>query len=759
MKRAVKTLATALFIYAFAGFLVLPAAIHFALYRLAPNYINAPLHIGAVTFNPFTLNIGLQSFKIGESPAHPLLGFDYLEIKTSWSSTSTRSMIIDHILLKKPTVDLHLLKDSRINIVELFQINQEQTNPPSNTEKNHQQKQIPFFVKKLKIIDGDISFTDLANTPASSPFSMKSAHINLLAQSLSWPEYAGVVELSTLLADGASILSSLQLSTHATSSYPQIQGTLDIDSLDISQIQPYITSVAYTEILSGYLSTSLHTAWDENAGLSARGDLELTHLQIQDERTDETIISWDNLQLQSADFVQQSNHSTIDKAVLLAPFTTIEIDEHLQVNLAGLAKPSPSPPPPPEVQRQIQQNPADSPPFRLTVNHFALQEGSVNFADRTFNPGFSAPISNLKGEITGFDTQSSVPTTVTLSGEIDRYSPVDITATTVPSTPLAETGVTVSFNDVELTTLTPYSSRFAGYKVQKGRMNLNLNYQIQQKQLEAQNHILLSHLTLGEKVPGEQVTSLPLKLAIALLKDRDGRIVVDLPIRGDLDNPDFELGPVIRMAITNFITNIITAPFNFLASLVSGNADEMSAIAFQPGDASVSPQGQKALASLTQALSERPELELEIEAHVNHSLDAPVLARHQLQKELEKRYLGQLKETGKKLPAAPVVIPDKNLSKILDTLLAEHELTGALSSKADNKEKQNLLITNWMVSEIDLRTLAIQRARNIKDTVITKGLDATRVYILDVQTNSQPTREKAPETTPTVTTQLKLTAE
>ena len=578
-----------------------------------------------------------------------------------------------------------------------------------------------------------------------------------------------MVELSTLLADGASIFSSLQLSTHAANSYPQIQGTLNIDALDISLIQPYITPVAYTEVISGYLLASLNMAWDENAGLSTRGDLELAHLQIQDERTDETIISWDSLQLQSADFVQQSNHSTIDKAVLKAPFTTIEIDEHLQVNLAGLAKPSPSPPPPPEIQRQVQQKSADTPPFRLTVNHFALQEGSVSFSDRTFNPGFSAPISNLKGEITGFDTQSSAPATVKLSGEIDRYSPVDIIATAVPSTPLSETGITVSFNDVELTTLTPYSSRFAGYKVQKGRMNLDLDYQIQKKQLAAQNHILLSHLTLGEKVPGEQVTSLPLKLVIALLKDRDGRIVVDLPISGDLDNPEFELGPVIRMAIANFITNIVTAPFNFLASLVSGNADEMSAIAFQPGDASISQQGQRALASLTQALSERPELELEIEAHANHSLDAPVLARLQLQKELEKRYLGQLKEQDKKLTTAPAVVPDKNLSKILDTLLAEHELTSALPRRANNDEKQNLLITNWVVSEIDLRTLAIQRARNIKDTVITEGLDATRVYILDVQTKSQPVREKAPATTPTattppvttptVTTQLKLTAE
>jgi hypothetical protein len=94
-------------------------------------------------------------------------------------------------------------------------------------------------------------------------------------------------------------------------------------------------------------------------------------------------------------------------------------------------------------------------------------------------------------------------------------------------------------------TTSPYAMKFAGYKIAEGTMSLDLRYKVQNSQLEGNNQVVIDKLTLGERVDSPDALKLPIELAIAILKDSNGRIDLGLPVSGSLDDPQFSWGALI----------------------------------------------------------------------------------------------------------------------------------------------------------------------------------------------------------------------
>jgi outer membrane protein OmpA-like peptidoglycan-associated protein len=279
--------------------------------------------------------------------------------------------------------------------------------------------------------------------------------------------------------------------------------------------------------------------------------------------------------------------------------------------------------------------------------------------------------------------------------------------------------------------VTPYSGRFAGYKIEKGKLSIDVAYQVENRQLKAEQHFVVDQLQLGEKVESPDAVKLPLRLAVALLKDRNGVIDIDLPLTGSLDDPQFRIGPLIWKAFVGLLTKVATAPFALLGSLFGGN-EKMSVIDFQPGSAELDATAQERTKDLVKALNERPQLQLEVPTLYSPQIDRPVLARQRLDEKLgptgspnerfealEKQYR-QTFGAKAELPAAAASVAAVSKRK-----------RDPQSLDSANTELTNALIAKEPVQDNELQELGESRAHAVQSALLDSGgIDPGRVFIL-----------------------------
>jgi len=213
--------------------------------------------------------------------------------------------------------------------------------------------------------------------------------------------------------------------------------------------------------------------------------------------------------------------------------------------------------------------------------------------------------------VSGLSSNPASRAKVKLDGKVDKYAPVDINGEVNLLAAAKYTDIAMSFRNIELTSFNPYSGKFAGYNISKGKLSTELKYKVADRKLDAAHHIVLDNLEFGAKTDSKDAAPIPLKLAVALLKDRNGVIDVNLPVSGTLDDPKFRLGPIIWKAILGLLTKIVTAPFAALGALFGGG-EELAFVDFPAGSAVLPPEQVEKLNKLAKALIERPQLKLSV---------------------------------------------------------------------------------------------------------------------------------------------------
>jgi hypothetical protein len=269
----------------------------------------------------------------------------------------------------------------------------------------------------------------------------------------------------------------------------------------------------------------------------------------------------------------------------------------------------------------------------ISIGSVRIQDGSANYADFWIQPNFAVGIQTLNGSIVGLSSNPRSRAKVELQGKVDRYAPVHIWGSVNPLAATAYSDIKMTFKGVELVSATPYSGRFAGYKIEKGKLSVDIGYKIDNRQLTAEHRFVIDQLELGERVESPDAIHLPLKIAIALLKDRNGVIDINLPVTGSLDDPKFSLGPLIWKAVLGLLAKIATAPFALLGHLFGGG-EQMNFIDFRAGSAVLEPSESEKLASLVKALKEKSQLELDVPVAFSADLDRQGLAAARLQRRL-----------------------------------------------------------------------------------------------------------------------------
>lgn len=418
---------------------------------------------------------------------------------------------------------------------------------------------------------------------------------------------------------------------------------LELAKLDLRPFQPYLDRYTLMTLTSGRLGLKGHLdlkrAANDALQPDFRGKVEVTALRTIDNALEQDFLRWERLTLNDLDYQGARNRLAIREIAARRPYARVIIASDGSINIAtvlqkqdatkaaleGAAKPAPRAP------ADASAKPA--PPLFVRIGILRLDRMSANFADYSLQPNFATGIEELNGTVTGLSSDPDSRAKVDLDGKVDAYAPVTIDGEVNYLSADAYTDLKLSFDNMELTTFTPYSGKFAGYRIEKGKLSVDLNYHVENRQLKAEHRFVLDQLTLGERVASKDALSLPIKLAVALLKDRNGVIDVELPITGSLDDPKFKIGPIIWKAVLGLLTKIVTAPFALLGSLFGGG-EEINQIAFAPGSGEPSTESAPRIESVGKALHERPALELEIPLAVNRSLDGPALQQAQLRERL-----------------------------------------------------------------------------------------------------------------------------
>lgn len=509
--------------------------------------------------------------------------------------------------------------------------------------------------------------------------------------------------------------------------------------IDLRVAQSYISPFIRLELRSGMLGSDLAVDLKkvEPLTFSITGRAEVAQLHTLDTLKTRDFVKWKQVVVEGLNY-QHGDSLTISRVNLMQPYARFIINDDRTTNIDDLLIPQPAGG---SSKSSGKPAPSSSKPLGIHIGEIAINDGSANFADLSLTPNFATAVQQLNGHIGTIDSREAKPAEVDVKGKVDRYAPVTIKGSVNPFDPMAALDIATSFKRVELTTLTPYSGKFAGFRIRKGRLNLDLHYMITKGQLKAENKLVVEQLQLGEKVDSPDAVDLPIRLAVALLKDTDGKISIELPISGDLNNPQFSVMPIVWQTLRNLVLRAAQAPFKFIGGLVTGGGSEdLSNVSFAPGSSELSKESESALSTLAKALKERPTLRLEIEGTSAQSSDGPLIAEQRLEREYQYNYYKILQRRGDKVPAQASLlqVPEGEKAPLLEgiyrTRLKQQppaEWTQLSRDERSAKLREGL-IKFWSGSDVLLRQLGQERASSIKDFLVDKGqLADDRVYFID----------------------------
>jgi uncharacterized protein involved in outer membrane biogenesis len=595
-------------------------------------------------------------------------------------------------------------------------------------------------LRDVQLRDYQLHLTDRV---PEQPVSLELGPLNLDLQDF---DSLGNSPFSLQLDTGVGKQGRLEAQGQVQLSPPQATLNVVTRNIDMRLAQAYLSPLLHLELRSGTLGSDLNVALSsvEPLAFSVTGHAQVSQLHSLDTLKDRDFLRWQQLDLDGLNY-QHGASLSIDKVRLDQPYVRFIINEDLTTNLNDLLiAQAPEAPVTPAAapEEQAATEPATQ-PLAIHIGEVSLKDGSAHFADFSLTPDFATAIQQLNGRIGSIDSRQATPTGVDIQGKVDRYAPMSIKGTLNPFDPLDSLDITTRFQNVELTTLTPYSGKFAGYRIRQGRLNLELIYRIENGQLNAQNKVLLENLQLGERVDSSSAVDLPIRLAVALLKDSQGRIAVELPISGDLNNPQFSVLPIVWQTLRNLLLRAVQAPFKFIGGLVSGGAQvDLSNVRFAAGSEQLDAQAQSSLDLLAKALDERPALRLEIEGSSAQSSDGPLLAEQRLEREYQRIFYKILQRRGDAVPAeaSQLQVPEDEKASLLDALyrrFLKQQPPAAWSELPDEARSNRLrqaLLETWSQSPLMLRKLAQARAASIKDYLVDHGeLQDQRIYLLDTR--------------------------
>ena len=550
-----------------------------------------------------------------------------------------------------------------------------------------------------------------------------------------------------------------------------LKGTVNVEPLSVEMdlaftdialkpFEPYLAPFVQFKVGSGALTltgkTHYQVASKTEPMVTYAGSIGVSKLAFLDPESSKSFLQWNDLAVKGLSLTIEPTTVKIQEIALNKPGMVLSIAKDGNSNMKRLLSPPGQTDQQPTEDKEVTAEQASAPPLPVQIDTVRIDHLQLQLTDRSIAPSVATKIEEFSGTIKGLSSEQLAKADVDLAGKVDRYASFRIQGQINPLSEDAYTDLKLSFKNLALTTVSPYSGKFAGYPIKKGKLSLDLAYKLSENELIGENKVLVDQITLGSQVESPDATSLPIPLALALLKNRKGQIDIDLPVRGNLDDPDFSYGGIIWNALGNLIATVTTSPFSIVGGLLGGNSDDLQFVAFPAGGMELSPTEQEKLVALGKALSDRPGLRLEITGTADSGVDGKALAEAKLATQLKQAKFVQQPSSGEHAPASMELLELTNeeeaqylmrlyvknfgtsaISKVEGTNNAQPTGSGGKSPKAPTVAQMKAkLLEGIFLDEGQLRVLAQQRAQQIREFLIQEGkVPSNQVFLVEVDLN------------------------
>ena len=734
---------------------------------------------------PMALSIDVHSTTVsglGVRPrgaAQDYIDVAHIAVDETRLELAKRSVNIAKVVLSGGDIKAWLNEQRQLNLLELIAAPQAQgeaataapvERPDLHSGADKSAASSPWIIAApdLRVEGLRISAEDRAVSPAAT---LTLAPVNVhVAGFNSSPDNSLDIQLDAAVDPGGKIQAQAKL-TRATAA---VSAHLEAHELALTLLQPYLTHYTSMALLKGTLGSKLDIERGADGALVVSGTSGIHDLRTVDNALKLDFVKWRDLRIANMRYRSAPASLRIGSITALEPYMRVVIAPDRTTNItevltpAGAAKPAPQAAPAPapapaepKGKRPKSQQAAPAPagpltPFPVSIGVVTLANGSANYADLWIKPSFAIGIQSLNGRIAGLSSDPQSRAKVQLDGKVDRYAPWKVAGEVNLLSAALFTDLTMSFNDVDLTVVNPYAGHFVGYRIDKGKLSVDVHYQIEQRKLTASQHFVVDQLELGERVESPDAVHVPLKIAVSLLKDRHGVIDLNLPMTGSLDDPQFRVGPIVWKMFVNLVTKVAAAPFAFLGHLFGGDNEHLNLIEFAGGSAELDKPAQDQLSAIAKGLKERPQLKLDIPMVSAESIDRPALAAARLRSTLLTR-VADTRE-GRKHPDTAGEIALADPEKHFKLLLAQYQAdlgkdkalppSVAAVQQANGKETppydaanadlSAALLDHIQVPDSDLEALGKQRATAIQGALVSNGqIEPSRVFIVNAPAKAQ----------------------
>lgn len=668
----------------------------------------------------------IEAVKLGELL---LTGVNY--------SSSSKQLSLDQLALNNSNIMLIIDQQGGVNLSKMLTVKDRETksskntnDPVNNNNSIKKEQELKLAIDKIVLSDNDLLFVDNSTEQASE---LEISQINMSLTSFDLQKNSNFpVDFSAVVDNQGTVQVSGNLAILPLSTNLEIRA----ENIPVLSVEQYIQKFIISEIISGEVDLAINLDYQQQAGhkkltehisdsLNVFGNFALSNWRTKLANEDKDYARIEKVALDGINYVQSANIINIERMTIDNMWLNARRSENGNINIANIHRPQ-------KQTTQIASEQVNKLGGDITQNgslivnlkHFQLNNADILYTDYAVNPRYKMQISPLDIEIKGLSSKVNSRANIELNAKINKFASLSLNGSVNLLSDTLYTNFDMQLNDIQMSDLTPYSGTFIGREIDQGKLNLAINYVIEDDKLKADNAVFIDQLKLGNTVKSEQATSLPIGLAVTLLKDSNQEIHIDMPVSGNLNDPEFSYGQLVWQTFGNLIVKAVSSPFSLLAGLVDSDED-LGAITFRAGSAELEKNMVARLELLRQALAKRPELLLSVTGCF-HPADIEIFKKNIMEQAInpdnavinDSDYLLLLEAEYLKIMQVPYT------HKVAENI----DETDEISDKI--RQLYNVLIDNVQVSDNLLVNLAQQRSRNIQQVLITKyQLPANRLVI------------------------------
>ncbi len=700
-------------LYTLAGLLLAPRLIRSKIEQYVSAMPGRSVALERISFNPFSLSIEIADLALIDPDEITVVSVDRLETGLRPIALLKGDLALRRLSLIRPRVLFEVFEDGDSRLSRLSADLPAETSLLSELEK--------IRIKRLDVTLGVLQVVDRSRQRHDkTPLEMEFADIELRMD-----DWSAASETHTSFKLATTVDKSAQVKSDGSFSLTDraAEATVSVTGLDAGAVQAYVYA-GIVGIASGRLNADTRVNYSDGS-LEITGGMSVDDLVIAHPEKDEEILSAERAVMTGLVIDGFPLQASIDVAALRKPYVALRLDADHSLEFTAWMN-----------TRDAAESDTGSVTLGLTVKRLEISDGIVDLIDARVAPPLELEAQRVQGAIANLTIDDSRVALIEMKGRLGQEGSVSLSGRARPLDSRVRSDGLLVLEGLDANILSPYAARYAGWQVNAGKLDLELNYRFSTYEVLLEHSAALEDLVLGDRLDGtDRGESLPLDLAVALLQDREGRIEIGFQASGNPGDPSFDLYARIASALDETLTALTDDPFRILSGLSGAPREALDTVAFDPGRADISLGEVERLAVLSKALAERPALKLVPVGGYDPQSDRAALARLQVRQHIA---LASSAAPDELADPGPVIFTDPRTQGILDEFatsrLDEKTLSALNADGAGAAYYQAVfdkLVANEKISDKSLETLARYRAQAIKQQMTRFGIDAERIEIAE----------------------------